>query len=94
MNLSGGFAGAVWPKSTRSDSNGSQCVEMTLREGRCCRVAGLSQPQGRRMRPKEPGWQGADLQSGRVEDLPIAGWDPGVSTREACGRQLHAEVGV
>jgi len=79
MNPSEGFAGAVWRKSTRSDSNGGQCVEVISREGRRRRVSGFSQPQGRRAKLEEPGWRGADLQPGRVEDLPIAGSDPGVS---------------
>jgi Domain of unknown function (DUF397) len=79
MNPSEGFAGAVWRKSTRSDSNGGQCVEVTSREGRRRRAAGFSQPRGRRGRLDELGWRGADLQPGRVEGLPIAGSDSGVS---------------
>jgi hypothetical protein len=71
--------GAVWRKSMRSDSNGGQCVEVASRECRRWRAAGFSQPRGRRGRLEEPGWRGADLQPGRVEDLPMAGSDPGVS---------------
>lgn len=71
--------GAVWRKSMRGDSNGGQCVEVTSLECRRCRAAGFSQPRGRRGRLDEPGWRGVDLQSGRVEDLPMAGSDPGVS---------------
>ena len=93
MNLSGGFAGAVWRKSTRSDSSGGQCGEVTLREGRCCRAVGFLQPQGRRAGLEEPGWRGADLQLGRVEDLPIVGSDHGVSFLRRVGVS-HAEVGL
>jgi hypothetical protein len=53
--------------------------EVTSLEGRRCKAAGFSQPQGRRARLEEPGWRGADLQPGRVEGLPIAGLDHGVS---------------
>jgi uncharacterized protein DUF397 len=79
MNPLKGFAGAVWRKSMRSDRNGGQCVEVTSLEGRRGRAVGFSRPQGRRGRLEEPGWRGADLQLGQVEDLPIAGSDPGVS---------------
>jgi Domain of unknown function (DUF397) len=79
MNPSEGCAGAVWRKSTRSDSNGGQCGEVTLLEGRRRRVVGFSQPQGRQARLEEPGWRGADLQPRRVEGLPFVGSDPGVS---------------
>ena len=79
MEPSGGFAGAVWRKSTRRDSNGGQCGEVTSLEGRRCRVAGFSQPHGRRARLDEFGWRGADRQPGRVEGLPIVGSGPGVS---------------
>ena len=72
------FAGAVWRKSTRSASNGGQCVEVTSLEGRRGGAAGFSQPQGRRARLEESGWRGADLQPGQVEDLPIVGSNPGV----------------
>ena len=71
--------GAVWCKSMRSDSNGGQCVGVASRGCRRCRVAGFSQSRGRRGRLDEPGWWGAGLQLGRVEDLPMAGSDPGVS---------------
>jgi hypothetical protein len=79
MSPSGGFAGAVWRKSMRSDRNGGQCVEVRSLEGWRGRTAGFSRPRGRRGRLDEPGWRGADLPLGRVEDLPIAGSDPGVS---------------
>jgi Domain of unknown function (DUF397) len=79
MNPSEGFAGAVWCKSTRSDSNGGQCGEVTSLESRRGRAAGFLQLQGRRARLEEPGWRGADLQPGRVGDLLIAGSDHGVS---------------
>src|SRR5262245_7801605 len=85
MNPSEGFVGAVWRKSMRSDRNGGQCVEVTLLEGRRGRVVGFSRPQGRRGRLEEPGWWGADLQPGRVEDLPIAGSDSGVSLVRCVG---------
>jgi hypothetical protein len=71
--------GAVWRRSMRGDSNGGQCVEVTSLEGWRCRAAGFSQSRGRQARLDEIGWRGADLQHGRVEDLPIAGSDPGVS---------------
>jgi hypothetical protein len=87
--------GAVWRKSMRSDSNGGQCVEVKSLEGWRCRAAGFSRPRGRRGRLGGLGWRGADLQPGQVEDLPVAGLDPGVIIiREARGRPLHAEVGV
>ena len=79
MSPSAGFVGAVWRKSMRSDRNGGQCVEVTLLEGWRCRAAGFSPSRGRRAGLGELGWRGADLQLGRVEDLPIAGSDPGVS---------------
>jgi Domain of unknown function (DUF397) len=71
--------GAVWRKSTRSDSNGGQCVKVASRECRRWRGAGFSQPRGRQGRLEEPGWWGAGLQLGRVEGLPMVGSDPGVS---------------
>src|SRR5947199_1660178 len=79
MNSSEGFAGAVWRKSTRSDSTGGQCVEVTLLMGWLRGAAGFSQSQGRPARFEEPGWRGADLPPGRVEGLPVAGLDHGVS---------------
>jgi len=79
MSPSGGFAGAVRRKSTRSDSNGGQCAGVTSLEGWRCMAAGFSRSRGRRARLDERGGRGADLQPGQVEDLPIAGPDPGVS---------------
>jgi hypothetical protein len=48
-------------------------------------AAGFSRSRGRRVRLDGPGWRGADLQPGRVEDLPIAGSDPGVSLVRCVG---------
>jgi len=86
MSPLGGFAGAVWRKSMRSDRDGGQCVvEVTSLEGWRCRAAGFSRSRGRWARLDELGWRGADLQPGQVEDLPIAGSDPGVSFARRVG---------
>jgi Domain of unknown function (DUF397) len=45
MSPLGGFAGVVWRKSMRSDSNGGQCVEVTSLEGWRGRAAGFSRPR-------------------------------------------------
>jgi hypothetical protein len=79
MSPLGGFAGVVWRKSMRSDSDGGQCAGVTSLEGWRCMAAGFSRSRGRRARLDELGWRGADLQPGQVENLPIAGSDPGVS---------------
>jgi len=94
MNPSEGFAGAVWRNSTRSDSNGGQCGEVTLLEGRLRGAAAGFSLQGRRARLDEPGWRGVDLPPGRVEGLPVAGLDHGVSFVEVRGRQPYVEVGL
>ena len=94
MNPSEGFAGAVWRKNTRSDSTGGQCVEVTLLMGWFRGAARFAQSQGRRARFEEPGWRGADLPPGRVEGLPVAGLDHGVSFVEVRGRPPYVEVGL
>jgi hypothetical protein len=69
--------------------------EVTLLEGRLRgAAAGFSLLEGRRARLDEPGWRGVDLPLGRVEGLPVAGLDHGVSFVDVRGRQPYVEVGL